>query len=188
MCYLTVSSGLGQVVVCPQRPDGLDHSHYELHVPVNLLTVPAELQQIPEKCMAYRENKRASLKYELQFYSVSFSFQHPSLLIFSPPRCQGRMWQWCWGDHFVVVAVVTSGRVPRWRMASRETEGADRLPNMCKVSVCTPEPVSGWCCLPLLYWTLVSHFPVGQEEWERRDEEQRVESVLILNTSLLQNH
>lgn len=45
VCHLTVSSGLCQVVVCPERPDRLDHSHHKLHITVNLLAVPAELQQ-----------------------------------------------------------------------------------------------------------------------------------------------
>lgn len=47
---LTVGSGLGQVVVGPQRPDGLDHSHDELHLTVDLLAVPAELQQSQQLC------------------------------------------------------------------------------------------------------------------------------------------
>lgn len=41
---LTVRSSLGQVVVSPERADGLDHVHDKVHVAVHLVAVPAELQ------------------------------------------------------------------------------------------------------------------------------------------------
>lgn len=120
--------------------------------------------------------------------SVSFltTLFYPFLI--SPLQCRGRMWHWCWGDHSEVVVVVTSGRVPQRRRASRETGGADRHLNRCKGSVCTPGPVSGWCCPPLLYWTLVSHFPGGQEAWEGRDEEKVEAAVMILCKNINFSH
>lgn len=72
------------------------------------------------------------------------------------------MWRRCWGGRSEAVGVVTSGRVPQWRRASWGTEDADQPLDRCKASVCTPGLVSGCCCLPLLYWTLVSHFPAGR--------------------------
>lgn len=42
---LTICLCLVQVVVGPQRPDGFDHAHDELHVTVDLLALPAELEE-----------------------------------------------------------------------------------------------------------------------------------------------
>lgn len=87
------------------------------------------------------------------------------------------MWHRGWGDQSEVVVVVTSGRVPHWRTALWETEGADPPPDRCKGSVCTPALVSGWHCLPLLCWTLVSHFPV--QSWGKEMRESSVMGFLV---------
>lgn len=94
-------------------------------------------------------------------YKTSYGFYiilgYP--LLISPPQCQGRMWHRCWGGHSEASVLAAFGRAPQWQRASGETAGADRPPNRYTESVCTPEPVSGCCCRPQLYWTLVLYFP-----------------------------
>lgn len=41
---LTVSAGLGQVIIGPEWSDGFDHRHDKLHLTVDVLAVPTELQ------------------------------------------------------------------------------------------------------------------------------------------------
>lgn len=99
-------------------------------------------------------------------YKTNFGFKiilgYP--LLISPPQCQGRMWHRCWGGHSEASVLAAFGRAPQWRRASGETAGADRPPNRYIESVCTPEPVSGCCRHPQLYWTLVLYFPGEQVE------------------------
>lgn len=119
-----------------------------------------------KKCNCKKHKTALSTKklFKAIWASVRFSTSCPSPFFFSPLRWWDMMWRRCWEDRSEVFFVVTSDRAPQWRRASRETAGVDQPLDRCKGSVCTPGLVSGLCCLPLLYWILVSHFPGKQEE------------------------